>query len=210
LVDAKGTVMDDADVNDGLEARLQTGQSVELAADVARYLLAGERLAHTEAAARRAETLAPAVGVDEAAPLVTAAWLHDIGYAEQVRDSGFHPLDGARYLRSTGWPMLVCDLVAHHSGARFVAEVRGLAGELAEFTFVEDRVSDALTAADQIAGPGGTPMTVGQRIADMLARHGPDSPSARAHIYRGPYLYAAAGRVVDRLEAVGEDTTGIF
>ena len=80
----------------------------------------------------------------------------------------------------------------------------------AEFAFVEDRVSDALTAADQIAGPGGTPMTVGQRIADMLARHGPGSPSARAHIYRGPYLYAAAGRVVDRLEAVGEDTTGIF
>lgn len=31
--------------------------------------------------------------------LVAAAWLRDIGYAPEVVDTGFHPLDGARWLR---------------------------------------------------------------------------------------------------------------
>ena len=31
--------------------------------------------------------------------MTAAAWLHDIGYAPAVDDTGFHPLDGARYLR---------------------------------------------------------------------------------------------------------------
>ena len=50
-----------------------------------------------------------------------------------LKETGFHPLDGARFLRSTRWEPAVCDLVAHHSGNRFVATVRGLSGELAEF-----------------------------------------------------------------------------
>jgi HD superfamily phosphodiesterase len=32
--------------------------------------------------------------------VVTAAWLHDIGLAPDLRDTGFHPLDGARFLTS--------------------------------------------------------------------------------------------------------------
>jgi aminoglycoside phosphotransferase (APT) family kinase protein len=35
---------------------------------------------------------------------VTAAWLHDVGYAPAVVATGLHPLDGARYLRNEGWP----------------------------------------------------------------------------------------------------------
>jgi hypothetical protein len=38
----------------------------------------------------------------------------------------------------------------------------------------------------------------------MLDRHGPDSPNARAHHLRGPYLLAAAARVRRRLATVGE------
>ena len=34
--------------------------------------------------------------------LVAAAWLHDIGYAPELVETGFHPLDGARYLRREG------------------------------------------------------------------------------------------------------------
>lgn len=36
--------------------------------------------------------------------LVAAAWLHDIGYAPELRDTGFHPLDGARHLEALGAP----------------------------------------------------------------------------------------------------------
>lgn len=44
--------------------------------------------------------------------LVAAAWLHDIGYAPSVRQTGFHPLDGAMFARSAGFGELVASLVA--------------------------------------------------------------------------------------------------
>ena len=85
-----------------------------------------QRLHHCAGVAARAQALAVTVPQSAANTLVASAWLHDIGYGPLLRDSGFHPLDGAVYLRREGWPAPVCDLVAHHSGSRFVAHVRGL------------------------------------------------------------------------------------
>jgi hypothetical protein len=147
--------------------------------------------------ARRAEEIAATIGDDDADLLVAAAWLHDIGYADLLRDTGFHPLDGGRYLRRNGWPDRLGALVAHHSGACFVAEARGLS--LAEFDREASPLADALTYADQTVGPDGRTMAVPDRIADMLSRHGSDSPNARANARRGPFLLAVAGRVQDRL-----------
>jgi predicted hydrolase (HD superfamily) len=131
--------------------------------------------------------------------LVAAAWLHDIGYAPDLVDTGFHPLDGARYLRREGWPDTISNLVAHHSGARFVARVRGLSDALAEFDFVEDATSDALTYADNTAGPDGVVMTVEQRLGEKALRHGPGSANALANPERDDYIRAAARRVEERL-----------
>jgi hypothetical protein len=146
--------------------------------------------------------LSDAVADYEANVLVAAAWLHDIGYSSAIRDTGFHPLDGARYLRDLGWSSVVCDLVAHHSGSRFVAAVKGLDAELAEFTFIVDPVSDALTIADQTIGPDGRPLSLDERMRDKLTRHGPDSANARAHRQREAYFRSALERVTGRLEAV--------
>jgi putative nucleotidyltransferase with HDIG domain len=169
--------------------------------DLAHALLGtrSERWNHTVGVADRAEQLAGTVGSGDADILVATAWLHDIGYAHAVADTGFHPLDGARYLRREGWPVRLCGLVAYHSGAWFVAAVRGLSTELARFPLEESPLADAVTYADQTVGPGGRRMTVDERIADMLARHGPDSPNARAHHLRGPHLAAVAARVRRRL-----------
>lgn len=131
--------------------------------------------------------------------LVAAAWLHDIGYTPRLRATGFHPLDGARYLTRNGWPLDVDALVAHHSGARFVATARGLDEAMAAYAFQEDPLSDALTYADQTIGPGGQEFTMSDRVVDMLARHGPDSPNARAHVLRKPYLLAVEDRMRERL-----------
>ena len=111
-----------------VDVQLQLPQLVEEAADLTRYILAAdpERLRHSEAVAVRAQLMTAAVDDDQAAFLVAAAWLHDIGYAPGLKETGFHPLDGARHLRATGWPPALCDLVAHHSGSRFVATVRRL------------------------------------------------------------------------------------
>ncbi|MEU5430196.1 HD domain-containing protein [Streptomyces olivoreticuli] len=48
--------------------------------------------------AERARTIAPLLGED-AELLEAAAVLHDVGYAPDLAQTGFHSLDGARYLR---------------------------------------------------------------------------------------------------------------
>jgi predicted hydrolase (HD superfamily) len=163
-----------------------------------------QRLRHCAGVAARAQTLAVTVPPSAVAMLVASAWLHDIGYAPQLRDSGFHPLDGAVYLRREGWPAPVCDLVAHHSGSRFVAHIRGFDDRLREYEFVEDALSDALTVADNTTAPDGRVMMLDERLRDKLKRHGPETPNARANPERDDYIRAAARRVADRLAAVGQ------
>lgn len=173
-----------------LEERLQTPQLVAAAADLTHRILNAEpdRLAHSPGVARRAQFLTVTVEPHQARLLVAAAWLHDIGYAAGLRETGFHPLDGARHLRAIRWPPAICNLVAHHSGARFVARVLQLDRELDARPFSEDSVSDALTIADQTTGMHGEAMNTEDRMSDMLERHGPDSANARAHPQREPYL----------------------
>jgi putative nucleotidyltransferase with HDIG domain len=174
---------------------------VDDARDLARCLLAGrpERWHHTVGVAYRAVELVPTIGRDDPDLLVAAAWLHDIGYAESVVDTGFHPLDGARYLERDGWPERLVALVAHHSGARYVAAVLGVADAVDGYPWEYSPLADALTYADQTVGPDGMGMTIEERMREMLARHGPDSPNARAHPARRRYLLAVADRVRQRL-----------
>jgi hypothetical protein len=161
-----------------------------------------ERWRHTVGVAERAAELTDTLaGEADARALVAAAWLHDIGYAEQLRDTGFHPLDGGLHLRALGWPDRVACLVAHHSEAICIAEAWGLADRLAEFPREGTAVADALTYADQTIGPNGRAMEIDERLADMLRRHGPDSPNARAHPRRAPLLRAAGCRVESRRRA---------
>ncbi|WP_203896765.1 HD domain-containing protein [Virgisporangium aliadipatigenens] len=173
--------------------------SVDAARALAERLLdtSVERRAHSAGVAARAAELARAVPPAERELLVAAAWLHDIGYAPDVRRTGFHPLDGALYLAERGWSPRLCALVAHHSGAVHVAP----AGALKAFPDECSPVSDALTYADQTVGPWGRRASVQDRMAEMLRRHGPDSAQARAHHRRGPHLLAVAARVEARLAA---------
>jgi len=72
----------------------------EWAAQTARTFLENEipvRWAHTKRVAAQARLLTPILGTD-ADLLEAAAWLHDIGYSPDLAVTGFHPLDGARYL----------------------------------------------------------------------------------------------------------------
>jgi hypothetical protein len=171
------------------------------ARDLARAALAELplRWRHTVGVATRAAELVGAIDGDRGDVLVAAAWLHDIGYGAPARDTGFHPLDGARYLDRHGWPPRIAALVAYHSGAWFMAAARGLSAELSAYRREESAMSDALTYADQTTGQDGRPLPIDVRIGDMLRRHGPGSLHALVHPVRGPYLLAAARRVERRL-----------
>src|SRR5262245_35067783 len=101
---------------------------VDLARAAAELLLdsLADRWAHTIAVAQRAQELAITVDPADRELLLAAAWLHDIGYSAALRTTGFHPLDGATYLRQHGWPERICGLVAYHSGALFIARAQDL------------------------------------------------------------------------------------
>ena len=103
---------------------------------------------------------------------LAAAWLHDVGYADAAKVTGFHPLDGAGFLTAQGWPVRIAGLVAYHSGARFVAAARGLGEAFAVYPDEGGLMADALTYADQTVGPTGDRVTPDQRYTDGAAGAG--------------------------------------
>jgi putative nucleotidyltransferase with HDIG domain len=162
------------------------------------------RWAHTRGVAAQAARLAPVLGED-ADVVVAAAWLHDIGYAPDLVVTGFHPLDGARYLRDVEHADdMVCRLVAHHTCAVIEAEERGLAAELSrEFAPARDDLTDALIFCDMTTGPDGDRVTPDRRLADIEARYGPGHQVTNAIQRATPELLAAVGRVADAAPGYG-------
>jgi len=174
---------------------------VAAASDLARHLVEplGGRWAHVQAVATRAHEVAEPMPTALASSLVTSAWLHDVGYSPEIGHTRFHPLDGARYLRDEGWPEIIVNLVAHHSGARFEAKQRGLADELAEFPFPGGPLLDALALADLTTGPSGESLTYDERIAEILRRYPEDDPVHQAWLEAEPVLRESVRRAEARL-----------
>ena len=146
-------------------------QLAERAETTARELLQDplpRRWAHTQGVAAKARALAMVLGAD-AGLVEAAAWLHDIGYAPDLHDTGFHPLDGARYLRDIeGAEPLLCRMVAHHSCALIEAEERGLAADLVrEFRPPPRDLAEALIYCDMTTGPDGPHLDVGERLTEI-------------------------------------------
>ncbi|MEU8241793.1 HD domain-containing protein [Actinoplanes missouriensis] len=176
---------------------------IERARDLARLLLAESiprRWFHSQGVGRKAESAAHLVGEDAAA-LVSAAWLHDVGYAPDLVVTGMHQLDGARYLRDVAQAdELVCRLVAHHSCALIEGRNRGLSEELvSEFPPVEELLSDAITYADMTTTPDGEPVEVEQRLAEILSRYGNGDLVAESIREASPLIIGSVQRVSARL-----------
>jgi hypothetical protein len=128
---------------------------------------------HVQAVAAQAERLSrlPDVSGDL---LVAAGWLHDIGYGPGLVVTGFHPLDGARFLRERGTDRRLVSLVAHHSCAVHEARVRGLDDVLlAEFEREDSPTYDALVFCDMTTGPSGERLTYRARMDEIQQRYGP-------------------------------------
>ena len=180
-------------------------RSPSWAREIARRVLADalpDRWAHTQAVAAQARSVGPALGWDTDL-IEAAAWLHDIGYAPALAVTGFHPLDGARYLRDrTDAAPAVCALVARHSGAVAEAAERGLCEPLlAEFP-LDSHSSEqvvALTYCDFTTGPHGERLSPEERIAEILSRYEPGSPVHRAVQISAPQLLGQCREVTAAL-----------
>jgi hypothetical protein len=147
------------------------------AEDHSRRLLSplGRRWHHARAVADTARKLTIGLTPGDADVLVAAAYLHDVGYAPELALTGFHPLDGARHLRVLGHERLA-GLVAHHTQGRHEAKLRGLQQALEGFNDEDSIVSVALAYCDLTTGPSGQSMTPAQRLLDVEARYGENSP----------------------------------
>jgi hypothetical protein len=133
-----------------------------------------------------------------------SAWFHDIGYASAAASTGFHSLDGARYLRDVLLaPDLLCRLVAHHTGAMVEAEERGMPAIAAEFALPPPELLDALTYCDLTAGVDGSATDVDDRLAEILTRYPEGHVVHRAITRSAPGLKRAARNVEDRLTRAG-------
>ncbi|WP_308212086.1 HD domain-containing protein [Nocardia sp. CDC159] len=161
------------------------------------------RWSHCQGVARAARTCAVLVG-DDAELLTAAAVLHDVGYAPRLALTGFHPLDGARFLRDAHQADdRLVRLVANHTGALLEAEERGLRRELmTEFPILDNPLLvDALTYTDLTTTPDGLPTTPHARIAEILNRYGPDTVVGRFIQRAAPDLLASAARIEHALAA---------
>jgi hypothetical protein len=212
-------------LNPGMRGRLKTARRVrerplrnyyvdrmnqaDWAEELARMLLEiplPPRWAHVQGVAARARTVVPILGED-ADLLEAAAWLHDIGYSPALVETGFHPIDGARYLRDAHQadPVL-CSLVAHHSYAVIEAEERGLAGELTrEFPPASLILGDALAYCDMTTDPGGNLVSVRDRLAEIRERYGPYSTVTRFTRKAEPCLLSSVARTDYRLRSLRDD-----
>lgn len=155
------------------------------------------RWAHSKGVAAAAVELAAQLTCDREL-LEASAILHDIGYASRLALTGFHPLDGARFLRDEhrADERLVC-LVANHTFALLEADERGLRDELeAEFPILDDPLLvDALTYCDITTAPDGSPTTADDRVAEILSRYGPDTLVGRFIQRAAPDIFATVARI---------------
>ena len=156
------------------------------------------RWAHVRGVGRTAEQLA-ALSHLVTEVVVRAAWLHDVGYGPDIQSSGFHALDGARYLAKLGVDPGVVSLVAFHTGATYEAKERQLSAELAEFEEPDPSDLDLLTLIDLGTSPDGAPIVDSVRLDEVLRRYQSNDPVARAVGRSKPSLLAASRRAKERL-----------
>jgi hypothetical protein len=127
------------------------------------------RLRHVRGVAALADDLARRASLTstDRDTLVSAAWLHDIGYADALCVTGWHPLDGAMWLRARGQPRLAA-LVAHHSQADMAAAELGL--DLSAYPREESLVADLLDYADLCTSPDGRRVSPEARLDEIESR----------------------------------------
>ncbi|MEV0686851.1 HD domain-containing protein [Nocardia sp. NPDC050378] len=159
--------------------------------------LTDSRRAHSIAVGERMEGVANVLPENLRADAITAAYLHDVGYAQA--GLGFHPIDGSRLLRSLGYSPIVCHIVAFHTASMVEADVRGIDPQVfTEFELDDvpglDLADDLMWWADLSTGPNGESFTVDQRIDEILSRYEAGSVVHTAITRSAPLLRAAAQR----------------
>lgn len=210
---ARGYMADSEDACEALQATkfnligndvtdlLNEDQAEQIAKELLATVLP-QRWVHVQAVAHKAAELGVVLfGTTDARILVSAAWLHDIGYAPEIAITGFHPLDGADWLRRRGVDARICALVANHSCAIVEAEDRIMSAAMFPFPPEQSLLADALTFADMTTGPLGQSFDVAARVAEIKSRYGAGHAVSRFIVRAEPLLLKISDRVLAALHA---------
>jgi len=131
---------------------------------------------------------------DERALCEVCALAHDIGKVDALRTTGtdVHPLDGAAFALACGEPGLAA-LIAHHSGARYEAALRGLT---IPYPYEDSIVTQIVAVVDASTLQSGVVVPITERLRDIVDRYGAESSPARAMRAFWPELVSAV-QVID-------------
>jgi HD domain-containing protein len=160
------------------------------------------RWLHVQGVAERSRHVGRIFDEDGQAYLIASAYLHDIGYAPSLQQTGFHPIDGARYLQSHHQNRLA-SLTAYHSGAQFEASLRGLSAQLELFTCEVSLIADALTYCDLTTSSTGEHISFQERLDDIFRRYDESHIVSQAIRQAVPYLSGIVERVRNELHKQG-------
>lgn len=151
---------------------------------------------HVAACAEKVGSALAVVPGDEDLALALV-YLHDLGFCEQARGTGFSTLDCARFVRGLGAPDRVVDLLAHQFLGPVEAGFRGLQGYYRDFGPDErGPVRDLLWSVCLTTDSDGKDITVAQRCDAWWHRYADTSD------WLGDYLHAAQAE----LQAADERT----
>lgn len=156
-----------------MEEQIANDPTLKWASEQASLLLPplGNRWLHVQGVVRQAQWVSTLFDKDDQVMLIAAAYLHDIGYAPQLKKTGFHPLDGASFLQSHNQERL-SSLVAYHSEAQFEAKLRGFEATLKQIPQEHSAIAEALTYCDLTTSPTGLQVSFKERVADIFSRYG--------------------------------------
>jgi hypothetical protein len=188
-------------LHDAIKRTLVARRVRDLAESLADDLLAdcpGEAK-HAHAVLERAERASVMFPPQEAAILLAASILHGIGRAPRLVETGFPPLDAARYLSDHNFPTRLCELVAHQAFAHREAEIRGLSAQLSEWSDEQTPLRDALWWAIMTTTPDGQVTTVDERLAAWQDDLGTAFTFFTTQVR--PELISAVQRTEERLRA---------
>lgn len=162
----------------------------------------GNRWLHVQGVVRRAKQVEELFKEEDRTYLIASAYLHDIGYAPSLQQTGFHPIDGARYLQLHNQSRLA-GLTAYHSGAQFEASLRGLSAQLELFPCEVSLVADALTYCDLTTSSTGEHISFQERLDDIFRRYDEKHIVSRAIHQAIPCLSGIVERVQNELHKQG-------
>ena len=152
----------------------------------------GNRLAHILTVAENVNrTLTKTPVLRHYADLGTAAaLLHDVGYIPELHDTGFHPIDGARYLTSLGATELAAFIICHSQAAEY-ADLAGLP----RIPVSLHPIASVITFWDVRVAPGGKVLSYEERLEDIKNRHGEESLTWKAHMRAMSRIQASEDRL---------------